>query len=114
MSGLEQIKNNPELVVRYMASKRMLNFARYMNPKFEVTPFHKAYYDVLDKFAHGEIRKLIVSAAPQSGKSQGSSRYLPAFLLGLNPDLKIVICSYNAEMAKSFNYDVQKSTLPMC
>ncbi len=108
MSDLDRIKENPELVVRYMASKRMLNFARYMNPKFEVTPFHKAYYDVLDKFAHGEIRKLIVSAAPQSGKSQGSSRYLPAFLLGLNPDLKIVICSYNAEMAKTFNYDVQK------
>jgi len=108
MSGLEQIKSNPEMVVRYMASKRMLNFARYMNPRLEVTSFHKAYYEVLDKFAKGEIRKLIVSAPPQHGKSQGSSRFLPAFILGQDPDKKIVIGSYNAEMAKSFNYDVQK------
>lgn len=108
MSGLDKIRENPEMVVRYMASKRMLNFARYMNPKLEVTSFHRAYYDVLDKFAKGEIRKLIVSAPPQHGKSQGSSRFLPSFILGQDPNKKIVIGSYNAEMAKSFNYDVQK------
>lgn len=108
MSELDYIKQNPELVVRYMASKRFINFARYIYPKLEMTPYHRAYYTVLDKFAHGEIRKLIVSSPPQSGKSMGSSRLLPAFLLGLNPDYKIIIGSYNAEMAKSFNYDVQK------
>lgn len=108
MSDLEYIKQNPEMVVRYMASKRFTNFARYIKPHLEMTFFHKTYYEILDRFAHGKIRKLIVSVAPQSGKSEASSRLLPSFLLGLNPDLKIVICSYNAEMAKSFNYDVQK------
>lgn len=105
---LERIKSNPEMLIRYMATKRFINFARYIYPKLEITPFHRAYYEVLDKFAHGSIRKLIVSCPPQAGKSTGSSRLLPAFLLGLNPDLKIIIGSYNAEMAKSFNYDVQK------
>lgn len=105
---LAAIKANPELVVRYMARQRFTNFARYMNPKLEMTNFHKNYYEILDKFAHGEIRKLIISCPPQVGKSQGSSRFLPAFLLGLNPDLKIVICSYNADQAKSFNRDVQR------
>lgn len=107
-ADIEYIKQNPEMVVRYMASKRFTNFARYIYPKLEMTFFHKAYYEVLDKFAHGEIKKLIVSCPPQVGKSLGSSRLLPSFLLGLDPDRKIVICSYNAEMAKSFNYDVQK------
>lgn len=106
--GLERIKQNPELVVRYMASKRFINFARYIKPKLEITDFHKNYYAVLDKFARGEIRRLIVSCPPQHGKSEAASRLLPAFLLGLDPDKKVVIGSYNADIAKSFNYDVQK------
>ena len=81
---LERIKSNPEMLIRYMATKRFINFARYIYPKLEITPFHRAYYEVLDKFAHGSIRKLIVSCPPQAGKSTGSSRLLPAFLLGLN------------------------------
>lgn len=105
---LALIKQNPECVVRYMASKRFKNFARYMKPSLEVTHFHDVYYEVLDRFAHKKIKRLIISTPPQVGKSEGSSRFLPAFLLGLNPDLKIVIGSYNADTAKSFNYDVQR------
>lgn len=105
---IEKIKANPELVVRYMAGKRLVNFARYMMPNMAITNFHRVYYEVLDRFAHKKIRRLIVSVPPQTGKSQGSSRFLPSFLLGLNPDLKIVIGSYNADQAKSFNQDVQR------
>lgn len=108
MSDLEYIKNNPELVVRYMASKRFANFARYVYPKLEMTFFHKAYYEILDRFAKKQIRKLIISCPPQSGKSLAASKLLPAFLLGLDPDKKVFIGSYNAELAHSFNYDVQR------
>lgn len=111
MVDLEYIKNNPELVVRYMATKRFCNFARYIKPQLEVTNFHKAYYEVLDRFAKGQIKKLIVSCPPQHGKSEASSRLLPSFILGQNPDKKIVIGSYNAETAKSFNYDVQRLSI---
>lgn len=40
--------------------------------------------------------------------SEGSSRKLPAFILGLNPDKKIAIGSYAASLARDFNRDVQK------
>ena len=66
---LERAQENPELLVRYMASKRLVNFARYINPKLSMTSFHWAYYDILNRFAHGEIRKLIVSVSPQCGKA---------------------------------------------
>src|SRR5574344_2172907 len=105
---LERIKSNPEDLVRYMATQRFATFARYIDPKLEMTNFHKVYYEVLDRFAHGKIKKLIISVSPQSGKSQGSSRFLPAFLLGMNLDLKILIGSYNADQANSFNSDVQR------
>lgn len=105
---LEKIKKDPEGLVKFVASKRLPNFARYIDPKLVMTDFHKTYYEVLDMFAHKKIRKLIVSVPPQHGKSQGSSRFLPSFLLGMNPDLKIIIGSYNADQAKSFNADVQR------
>lgn len=105
---LSELKSNPELLIRYMSGRRFATFARYMKPQLEMTDFHKVYYEVLDRFAKGEIRKLIVSVPPQHGKSEGSSRMLPSYLLGRNPDLKIVIGSYNADTAKGFNYDVQR------
>ena len=38
-------------------------------PKFEVTPFHRNYYRVLDYFAQGKVKNLIVQAPPQHGKA---------------------------------------------
>lgn len=105
---LQAIQSNPESVVRFVARQRLVTFSRYMNPKLDMTNFHKVYYEVLDKFAHGLIRRLIVSCPPQHGKSQGSSRFLPSFLLGLNPDYKIIIGSYSTDQAKTFNRDVQR------
>ena len=105
---LKRIQSNPESVVRYVARQRLVTFARYLKPNMEMTNFHKVYYEVLDRFAHEQIKKLIVSCAPQHGKSEGSSRILPSFCLGLNPDKKIVIGSYSTDQAKTFNRDVQR------
>lgn len=108
---LEWMRLHPEEVVRHVARGDYETFARYLNPKLEMTDFHRSYYRVLDAFAKGVIRRLIVQAPPQHGKSQGSSRGLPEFMLGLNPDLRIVIGSYNATMARSFNRDVQRAMM---
>lgn len=66
---LERIKANPEELVRFVASQRLVNFARYINPKLDMTNFHNIYYDVLDRFAHKKIRRLIISVPPQHGKA---------------------------------------------
>lgn len=102
------IKQQPDLIVKEAARKRLINFAQYMQPDMVFEPFHVVYYTLLDMFAHGKIRKMIVQQPPQHGKSEGSSRKLPAFMEGLNPDLKIVIGSYAATIARDFNRDVQR------
>ena len=102
------IINDPASIVKQAAKKRLINFARYMQPDLSLEPFHQVYYTLLDKFAHGDIRKMIVQMPPQHGKSEGSSRKLPAFLLGLDPDRKICIGSYAATIARDFNRDVQR------
>lgn len=112
MEGKEKAINaksiNPHELVKAAARKRLINFARYVQPDMVFEPFHIVYYTVLDMFAHGKIRKLIIQQPPQHGKSEGSSRKLPAFMEGLNPDTKICIGSYAATIAQDFNRDVQR------
>lgn len=63
------LKNNPGEIVKAAARHRLINFARYMQPDLALEPFHVVYYTLLDKFAHGEIKKMIVQIPPQHGKA---------------------------------------------
>jgi predicted phage terminase large subunit-like protein len=45
---------------------------------------------------------------PQHGKSELSTRRMPAKLLGDNPSLKIAIAAYNHTFASKFNRDIQR------
>jgi len=108
LAAYKKITENPEALVKAAARKRFQNFSRFMQPDLVLEPFHVVYYMLLDMFAKGLIKKMIVQQPPQHGKSQGSSRFLPAFMLGLDPNKKIAIGSYSATVAQDFNRDVQK------
>lgn len=108
MQLTRMLTEHPDLFLKEGARRKLIWFAQWIDRKFQPTPFHRAYYEVLDRFAKRHIKKLIIQAPPQHGKSQGSSRFLPADMLGLYPDLKIAICSYAATIAKDFNRDVQR------
>lgn len=45
---------------------------------------------------------------PQHGKSELASRNLPAWILGRNPDAKIISASYGFKLAKGMNRSVQR------
>lgn len=83
-------------------------FAGEVYPFLEITPFHRTYYRILELYAHGKIRKLIVSVPPQHGKSVGASTLLPAYMLGIDPDMRIAIASYSGTLASRFNRRVQR------
>lgn len=107
-AAMQIVKNDTSAIIKKAARINFLVYSRYMKPNLDIQPFHKVYYTVLDLFAHGKIKKLIVTMPPQHGKSEGSSRELPSFVLGLNPDKKVVIGSYSTGFARDFNRDVQK------
>lgn len=83
-------------------------FASHIYPFLEIQNFHRNYYQLLELFARGRIRKLMVSMPPQHGKSVGASTLLPAFMLGINPDVKLAIASYSSSLANKFNRRVQR------
>lgn len=65
---LHFVKNNANRIIQAAAKINLLAFSRYINPQLDIQPFHKLYYTILDKFAHGEIKKLMVTVPPQHGK----------------------------------------------
>lgn len=52
-----------------MGRRDIIPFAFATYPNFQLQPFHRVYYTLLDKFAHGLIKKLIISVPPQHGKA---------------------------------------------
>ena len=83
-------------------------FATGVYPFLELQWFHRTYYRILEAFAEGRVRRLIVTMPPQHGKSVVASTLLPAYLLGRDPDLRLAIASYSASLASKFNRRVQR------
>ena len=94
--------------LQLVSQENLLSFTRHTLPSFAPAPFHLAYYEVLTRFAMGEIKKLMITMPPQHGKSEGATRRLPAFVLGQDPDKRIAIVSYNAIKARKFNRELQR------
>ena len=94
--------------LQLVPQENLLSFTRHTLPSFAPAPFHFAYYEVLTRFAIGEIKKLMITMPPQHGKSEGATRRLPAFVLGQDPDKRIAIVSYNAIKARKFNRELQR------
>jgi predicted phage terminase large subunit-like protein len=99
---------NPTAARLELARRRLLDFTRHTFDGYRTGWHHAAYAATLDKFARGEIQRLMVRMPPQHGKSELCSRRLPAYLLGINPDLRIAVCAYNHPFAAKFNRDTQR------
>lgn len=110
MTRQEKIEYIAALQQRLVRASRtdLLAFTSATFPSFEPAGFHKNYYNVLTKFANKEIKKLMVFMPPQHGKSEGSTRRLPSFILGKYPDTRLAVVSYSAPKARKFNREIQR------
>ena len=91
-----------------LARRNLIDFTEHTFKQFAPTWFHDSYYTLLTKFSKGEIKKLAIFMPPQHGKSEGSTRRLPAYTLGIDPDKRIAIVSYSATKARKFNREIQR------
>jgi len=90
------------------ARRSLINFVEYTFPKYQTNWHHRVIAGYLDKFASGEIKRLIVLCPPRHGKSELVSRRLPAYLLGKYPDAEVIATSFGDTLAKKMNRDVQR------
>lgn len=54
----------------------------------------------------GSCRRLVVTMPPRHGKSELSTRMLPAWFMGRRPQRQVIVGAYNAKKAASFGNDV--------
>jgi hypothetical protein len=90
------------------AKDDILSFTLYTKEDYIVNWHHEVLCDKLNKFARGEIKRMMVFLPPQHGKSELTSRRLASYMLGRNPNLRIALCAYNATFASKFNRQVQR------
>jgi hypothetical protein len=105
---LEELYTLEREKLREQAKDDILAFTRYTKEDYLVNWHHQILCDKLNDFAYGRIKRMMVFMPPQHGKSELTSRRLPAFMLGLNPNLRIALCAYNATFASKFNRQVQR------
>lgn len=91
-----------------LARRNFSDFISYTKTDYEFNWHHLMMCDKLQQFTDGRIKKLMIFAPPQTGKSEISTRRYPAFQLGKKPKTKMAICSYSATLAASFNRDIQR------
>ncbi len=97
-----------ELQRRRRARRGYHAYVGYQRPAHHIHWHHLLLDSYLDRFAVGDITRLIVCMPPRHGKSERGSRLLPPYILGRNPDTKIIACSHTADLASSMNRDVQR------
>ena len=99
---------NLQSIRQEKARRKLIDFTSHVSPWYEPYWHHRLLASYLDRFARGEIKRLMVFMPPRSGKSELISRHLPAFLLGRNPDCQVIACSHAAGLAGAMNRDVQR------
>ena len=99
----DPVQAKAELARRYMR-----DFVEVTKPDYDFSWHHELICEAIDKFLKHLIRRLLIFAPPQHGKSELTTRRLPPKLLGENPAEKIAVVSYNATLAEGFNRDIQR------
>jgi predicted phage terminase large subunit-like protein len=90
-----------------LARLELLDFTAYTKPDYEINWHHERVAKALDRVLAGTCRRLMVLMPPQNGKSELVSRRFPAYAFGRKPDLRIVECSYAADLALAMSRDAQ-------
>lgn len=99
-----------ERIRRDLAKKRLKHFVKYTLEDYENAKHQLLLQEKLEQVelyirSKGEqgIGRLIVTMPPRHGKSENVSIRFPAWFLGRNPDKRIILCSYAAELAEKFS-----------
>ena len=93
---------------REQAQDDLLTFTQQTKPNYLANWHHEKLAEKLDRVANGDCRRLMVFMPPQHGKSELVSRRFPAYMLGRDPNLRLIAASHTHELAAAMNRDVQR------
>lgn len=95
------------LAPEQIASASLLSYVGLHYPKYLAEPMHELIATALEDVEAGIIRRLLISTPPQHGKTFLASEFFPAWVLGRNPDWKIIAATYNQQRADEVGASVR-------
>ena len=82
--------------------KQFLPFVRSVWSGFIAGRHHEIIAEKLERVARGELKRLIINMAPRHTKSEFASYLFPAWMMGRNPNMKIIQATHTTELAVNF------------
>jgi predicted phage terminase large subunit-like protein len=89
-------------------------FISSVNPGFRWNRFAETLVSVYERVVSGELRRVIVMAPPQHGKSEIGSRLLPAYFVYRKPERFAAISSYGSHLAEGMNRHARRHYFATC
>jgi predicted phage terminase large subunit-like protein len=82
--------------------ENFLDFVSAMWPDFISGRHHRIIAEKLERVSRGELKRLIINMAPRHTKSEFASFLFPAWMMGKNPNMKIIQATHTTELAVNF------------
>jgi predicted phage terminase large subunit-like protein len=96
------------LLDRRKARRTLIDFTQYTFPQYVADPFHIVIGEMLDAMVKGEVKRGMIFAPPQHGKSELASVRFPAKWLGERSDEPIILSSYAANLAHDKSWQIRE------
>ena len=89
------------------ARKDFMKFVKSVWPEFVEGPHHLRTSEKFQKFSTDKACRLIINMPPRHTKSEFASYLFPAWMMGLNPRLKIIQATHTGELAVRFGRKIR-------
>jgi predicted phage terminase large subunit-like protein len=109
MNDLElELKLERELLA-IQAKNHFRRFLDYMDSQYKRQWFHTTIAEYCQRLYEGKIKRLMIFIPSQHGKSLCVSQRFPSWVLGKDPDCRIVGTSYSSLLAEQFSRAIQRN-----
>jgi predicted phage terminase large subunit-like protein len=95
-----------ERALREKARRHLVDFVQYQSPWYRAARHHRLvaeYLELVETYIRtgGQtgIGRLMILMPPRHGKTELVSKHFPAWVMGKNPDKRVIMCSYGADLA---------------
>jgi predicted phage terminase large subunit-like protein len=115
----KQIRVAKRLYAATKARDNLLDFMQFTMPdpeddgssdlsRYEVTPVARLLTQIMEKVYRRELKRVAISMPPQTGKTQLISRGFPAWAMGKDPRINLMLGSYNQDYADGLGDSVRE------
>jgi predicted phage terminase large subunit-like protein len=103
-----------ELAFRFLATEELVEFGQYIYPWWDPAPVHELIckeledvYRYIETQGEEGTQALIVEVPPQHGKSTIVSRMFPAWVIGKQPNTRVMLATYAADFSTDHSTEVR-------